>query len=156
MDRAIALEGRADWTFQTLLGEMADFGDHPALIAVEGDAVTRWSFAELADRASRLASGLLRQGIAPGEAVLLMGKASPDWVVVRLALGAIGALTVACDHLATKDEVARLVRHSGCHRAFIAAEHVAMLRALDGGGRVALHLPIGRATSRESVCQYVS
>src|SRR3546814_6603273 len=69
-----------------------------------------------------------------------MGKASPDWVVVRLALGAIGALTVACDHLATKDEVARLVRHSGCHRAFIAAEHVAMLRELDGGGRVALHL----------------
>src|SRR3546814_10379163 len=74
------------------------------------------------------------------EAVLLMGKASPDWVVVRLALGAMGALTVACDHLATKDEVARLVRHSGCHRAFVAAEHVAMLRELDGGGRVTLHL----------------
>src|SRR3546814_12434361 len=69
-----------------------------------------------------------------------MGKASPDWVVVRLALGAMGALTVACDHLATQEEVARLVRHSGCHRAFIAAAHVAMLRTFDGGGRVALHL----------------
>src|SRR3546814_18408784 len=52
----------------------------------------------------------------------------------------MGALTVACDHLATQEEVARLVRHSGCHRAFIAAEHVAMLRELDGGGRVTLHL----------------
>src|SRR3546814_1508776 len=61
MDRAIAREGRADWIFQTLLGELAGFGDHPALIAVEGDAVSQWSFAELADRASRLASGLLRQ-----------------------------------------------------------------------------------------------
>src|SRR3546814_13417727 len=109
MDRAIAHEGRADWTFQTLLGEMAGFGDHPALIAVEGDAVTQWTFAELAGRASRLASGLLRQGIAPGEAVLLMGKASPERVAVRLALGAIGALTVAGDPLATKEEVACLL-----------------------------------------------
>ncbi len=141
----IGTASRGDWTLQSFVGEIARFGGHPALIAARGETVERWSFAELADRATRLAAGLRRHGIAPAEPVFLMGRGSPDWVAVRLALGAAGALAVPCDHLAGAEEVARLLRASGCCRGFVAAEHVELLRGLDGGADLELHLLEGEA-----------
>jgi long-chain acyl-CoA synthetase len=145
-----AREEQTGWTLQTLIGEIARFGDQPALISVKDDVVDSWSFAGLADCASRLAGGLVRDGVASGEPVFLMGRASPDWVVVRLALGAVGALAVPCDHLATAEEVKRLLRDSGCRRAFVAAEHLALLREAAGDEPLAFHLLEGEDREGEA------
>lgn len=128
------------WTLQTLLRDIARFGDRPALIAVRGDTQAVWSFAELADYARRLASGLVRGGIVPGEPVLLMAPNSPGWVVVHLALGAAGALAVPLDHLSTPGEVETVLRDYGCRRAFVAGTRVAMLREIRGGADLQIHV----------------
>ena len=69
-----------------------------------------------------------------------MGRASPDWVVVRLALGAAGALAVPCDHLASAEEARRLLHAGGCRRAFVAAEHLPMLRGIADDRTLTIHL----------------
>ena len=126
------------WTFQTLIEDLADRGDSPAIVTVRGEAVTAWSFAEIADHAARVATGLLRAGVAPGEPVMMFAPNSPEWVVVRFALGAVAALVVPLDDLSTPDEVERWVRDSGCRRIFASSDHVAELRALPGGARLEL------------------
>jgi len=130
----------ASWTLQTLLRDIARFGDRPALMAVRGDTLTAWSFAELADHARRLATGLVRGGIVPGEPVLLMAPNSPGWVVVSLALGAAGALAVPLDHLSTPGEVETVLRDYGCRRAFVAGTRVAMLREIHSGADLQIHV----------------
>jgi long-chain acyl-CoA synthetase len=124
------------WTLQTLLHDFARFGNRPALIAVHGESLTTWSFAEIADHARRLATGLVRDGMAPGEPVLLMAPNSPEWVIVYLALGAAGALAVPLDHLSTPDEVETVLRDYGCRRAFVPVARVAMLREMHRGADV--------------------
>ena len=138
------------WTLQTLLRTIAGFGGQRALIAVSRDRVESWTFAELAECAKRLAGGLLREGIVPGDPVFLMGRPGPDWVVVRLALGAVGVLAVPCDHLATVEEVKRLLLDSGCRHAFVAAEHLATLRDAQGGKSFVIHLLEGEDDEGEA------
>jgi long-chain acyl-CoA synthetase len=128
------------WTLQTLLRDIARLGDSPALIAVRGETLTTWSFAELADHARRLATGLVRGGIVPGEPVLLMAPNSPEWVVVHLALGAAGALVVPFDHLSTPGEVETVLREYGCRRAFVAGTRVVMLREIHSGDDLQVHV----------------
>ena len=133
-------DSEVSWTLQTLVRDIARFGDRPALIAVHGDTLTTWSYAELADHARRLATGFVRGGMAPGEPVLLMAPNSPGWVVVRLALGAAGALAVPLDHLSTSDEVETALREYGCRRVFIAGNSVAMVREIDSGADLQIHV----------------
>ena len=140
MPRAMTQPEQPRWTLQTLLEDIARFGSSPALIAVTAEANTVWTFRELAETAARFAGGLLERGLAPGEPVLLMGEASPDWVAVRLGLGAAGALAVPCDHLSTPEELERLIDDSGCRRAFVDTAHVSMLRDLAADVRIDIHV----------------
>lgn len=133
-------DAREHWTLQGLLAELAGYGDAPALFVVKGEQITTWSFADLAEQATRLAAGLLQEGITPGEPVFLMGPPGPDWIVVRLALGAVGALAVPCDHLSGAEEVQNQLDDCGCRRAFVDSGFVDMLRGLDGGATLSLHL----------------
>ncbi|MDH3738610.1 MAG: long-chain fatty acid--CoA ligase, partial [Alphaproteobacteria bacterium] len=88
-----------DWTVQNLLADMTLCGPAPAVITFEGDAVRTTSHAELADLARRLASGLLDSGVTPGVAIGIYAPNSIAWLIVRLAIGAVGAVTVAIDDL---------------------------------------------------------
>ncbi len=132
-------EQRQPWTLQALLAGLAGHADAPALLAIGDGGVTTWTFAELADHSARLAGGLLRAGVKPGEPVFLMGQPSPDWIVVRLALGAMGALAVPGDHLSGAAEVQRLLDDCGCRKAFVDSAFVEMLRGLEGGSDLSLH-----------------
>ncbi len=93
------------WTFRTLLDDMARRGQSPALIAVRAGALQTISFEELVKRTRALASGLLEQGVVLGEPVALLAPNGFGWVIARLALGAIGAIAVAIDDLATDGEL---------------------------------------------------
>ena len=78
----------------------------------------------------RLASGLLRAGLKPGEPVILFGPNSAAWITVRLALAAIGAVAVAIDDLSTDAELAVLVPDSGARVVFAASQHMPRLERL--------------------------
>ncbi|WP_256839627.1 AMP-binding protein [Ornithinimicrobium faecis] len=72
------------------------FGDR---IAVEGtDAGDRRTFAELADRVTRLASGLLALGLRPGDRVLDLQSNSTAYLETDLAIRAAGLVRVALNY----------------------------------------------------------
>jgi long-chain acyl-CoA synthetase len=127
-------------TLPEIVADMAGRGDHPALMTVQGEAVRSWSYGELADRALRLATGLIDAGVTPGEPVGLFAPNSAEWVIARLAIGLTGALAAPFEHQSTEEEVAGLVAESGCRRLFVTADHVPALRRLEGGSDLELHV----------------
>ncbi|MDW8444712.1 MAG: AMP-binding protein [Acetobacteraceae bacterium] len=62
--------------------------------------------------------------------VLLWGPNSADWVIVRLALGALGAVTAALDDLTPEEEARVLVADIAPRLAFVSAAHAATVRAI--------------------------
>ena len=133
---------QSGWTLAGLVDALAARGGEPALFAAREGQLASVSAADLADRARRLATGLLDAGLAPGEPVALIGPNSPEWVIVRLGVALAGGLGVAIDDLSTDLEVEVLLRDSACHRIFASAAHMAAvekavpgaaLYALDGG-----------------------
>ena len=70
---------------------------HPLLIWAPPDGPERvWSYAAFVDEAARVAGGLARRGIGPGDRVLIHLENCPESLIARFAccwLGAIGVLT---------------------------------------------------------------
>ena len=120
------------WTLRTLLDEMSARGSHPALICfVDGQAQT-WTYADIAADARRLASGLVAAGIEPGTPVALWAPNSPEWVIIRLAIGAIGALAITIDDLAGPPDAATILRDAGCQWLFTTPAHTGALQQREG------------------------
>ncbi|MFI5349527.1 MAG: fatty acid CoA ligase family protein [Elusimicrobiota bacterium] len=71
----------------------ARLGDTPAVIAASGNA----TFAQLASDVARLAAGLRRAGIAPGDRVALLVPPSRDLYACTFALFRMGAVPVFID-----------------------------------------------------------
>jgi long-chain acyl-CoA synthetase len=118
-------------TVQDLVVGLAARGSHAAVISVADDGSTETlSYAELGDTARRLAAGLLRAGLNPGDAIVLFGPNSAAWIAARLAVAAIGAVAVAIDDLSTDAELAVLVPDSGARFIFAASQHVPRLRRI--------------------------
>lgn len=118
-------------TLRDLVEGLARHGDRPALLHVRGGKAEVLSYAEIGARALSLAGALCAHGVKPGDTVLLFGPNGHDWVVARLALGALGAIAAALDDLTTDEELKVLVPDSGARLAFCAAAHAPRLAAVD-------------------------
>ena len=65
-------DGPTQWpTLRELIEDLARYGDRTAVMAVQGDATTEITFADLADKSQRLASGMVASGIGPGTPVFM-------------------------------------------------------------------------------------
>jgi len=126
------------WMTADLLRSLATAGARKAVIQVHGDDAEETAAAELADLALRLAHGLIAEGVKPGDAVGLVGPNSLEWIVVRLALGAVGAVTIACDDLGLSEDIDGFLEDSGCKLAFVSAAHAAHLK--QGGASYSMRL----------------
>jgi long-chain acyl-CoA synthetase len=116
------------WTINVLLEALAARGQRPALVTVTGDRTRVISGAEIAERARRLAAGLIGVGIRPGDSVALFAPNGPDWVVARLAIGSAGAVAAAIDDLADAGEAEFVIRDSGARLILVSAGHLPLLR----------------------------
>lgn len=75
-----------------LAATAARLPDHDALVDIA--AGRRWNYAELAADVRRLATGLLKAGIGPGDRVGIWAPNCAEWVLVQYATAEIGALLV--------------------------------------------------------------
>ncbi|PIV73061.1 MAG: benzoate--CoA ligase [Rhodobacteraceae bacterium CG17_big_fil_post_rev_8_21_14_2_50_65_11] len=82
--------------------------DKVALAVLSPARAKRWSFAALEDRVLRIASGLLAQGLTPGDRVLLRLGNTPDFPVALLAAIAVGLVPVPTSAQLTVPEISRL------------------------------------------------
>ena len=96
------------------------FGDR---IAVEGPDATR-TFAELGDRVTRIANGLLAQGLRPGDRVLDLQTNSTAYLETDLAIRAAGLVRAALNYRLHPSDWERIVRDSGA-RGLVYAEQFA-------------------------------
>ncbi|WP_405167883.1 AMP-binding protein [Nocardia sp. NBC_01499] len=107
----------------------------PDAIAVVDDR-NRWSYAELATRATSLASGLLELGVRPGDRVLVQLPNIAEFVEVIFGLFYAGALPVFCLPAHRQSELIPIAQASGAvamvtchhHQTFNHATLAAILR----------------------------
>ncbi len=101
------------WSLRTLsehfdLSAQA-FPDRPFLIG----AHRSWTYAEMADWSRKLASGLVAQGIIPGDRVALDLANFPEFVALKLAIARAGAVCVPCNFLLRGEELGYVLAQSG-------------------------------------------
>ena len=99
-------------TLQALLPTVAAHVDKPAIMALRKHDIEVWSFAQLGNRAQRLASGLRQAGLMPGTPVLLLAPNGPEWIVSCLALLAAAAVPVPVDAQLGDNELRHVLHDS--------------------------------------------
>jgi long-chain acyl-CoA synthetase len=114
------------------------FGDQTAYQVVGGGSLTfdRWD-----TEASRLARGLVRAGVEPGDrvAIHLQPANALHWVVAYAAIHRAGGAAVPFNPQLTRPEVARMVAHSGAAAAVV--EEPLLSRYADGGPPLLVTVP---------------
>jgi acyl-CoA synthetase (AMP-forming)/AMP-acid ligase II len=87
-----------------------------------GIEVRRFTFAELEDRANRLAHVLAERGLGPGTKVVWCGQNSDDVVTLIHAARKIGATAVPLNYRFSDDEAAFVTDHSDAVVVYVDAE----------------------------------
>jgi acyl-CoA synthetase (AMP-forming)/AMP-acid ligase II len=106
----------------------------PGKLAVIHDkpdgTVVHWTYAELEERANRLANLLLTLDAGPGTKVLWCGPNSPEVVAVMSAARKIGATAVPLNYRLTPEEACYVIDNSDAQIAYVDYEHAPMFAAL--------------------------
>ena len=102
------------------------FLDRPAV----REAGMEITYAELNDRANRIATGLLSMGGQPGDHVGLCAPNSPDWIAFYFGVLKAGAVAVTLSGLLAGSELANLVNHARPRFVFATGTRLRDLEAL--------------------------
>ncbi|HZZ48544.1 MAG TPA: class I adenylate-forming enzyme family protein [Pseudonocardia sp.] len=94
---------------QLLAAVAAESPDRPYVITDDRS----FSYAEIDRWATRIAGGLRRAGVRPGEHVALVMANFPEFVAVRYAIARVGAVCVPVNFLNRCDELGYVLRQSG-------------------------------------------
>ncbi|MCP2288523.1 class I adenylate-forming enzyme family protein [Nocardia amikacinitolerans] len=81
------------------------------------------SFGEMQERSDRIAAGLLRNGIRPGDRVAVLGTTTPDWIAVYFAAAKIGAALVGLSVRYRETELAHIISDSGARMVITVPSH---------------------------------
>ncbi|HEY8431942.1 MAG TPA: long-chain fatty acid--CoA ligase [Sandaracinaceae bacterium] len=97
----------------------------------------RWrvlSWAELYERAARVANGLRALGVAPGERVAILGPTQPAWAIYDLGAQLAGAVSFGIYPKQSPEQVRYLLEHSEARVVFVAdPEELETVLAAAGG-----------------------
>ncbi|HET9876880.1 MAG TPA: AMP-binding protein [Mycobacterium sp.] len=113
-----------------LAGTAAAWPDRDALVDIA--AQRRWSYAELLADVRRLATGLLRAGIGPGDRVGIWAPSCWQWVLVQYATAEMGAVLVNINPAYRSHELQYAIQQSGLAMvisapSFKTSDYVALL-----------------------------
>lgn len=101
------------WKIRTLSEHFvlaaARYPDRPFVMGSERS----WTYAEMEAWSQQLASGLVAQGILPGDRVALDLANFPEFIALKLAIARAGAICVPCNFLLRGKELAYVLEQSG-------------------------------------------
>ena len=128
---------------QHLLAANAGRPDKAAFVDEHGTL----PYSTLADRAQRLAAGLVAQGVRREERVLLLMLDSTDWPVSFLGALYAGVVPVAVNTLLTADDIAYMLEHSRAQAVLVSGAllptlHAALVKADHEVGQVVVSRPV--------------
>ena len=81
---------------------------------------------QVADQVIAVARGLLHQGVTPGDRVVLVSENRPDWLIVDLAIMAVGAITVPAYTTNTTDDHRHIVSDSGAKAVVVSSARLSL------------------------------
>ena len=113
---------------------------HRTALVHQGQAI---SYAELSERASRLAHALRTAGVRRGDRVAYLGANHPSFLETLFASGVLGAVFVPLNTRLAAPEIAYQLKDSGAKALIHSPAHAAMVRDLRGGPDGSPHLTIG-------------
>ena len=122
----------------------ATIGAHLALIAARhpgNDALVvphqnvRWTYAEFDERVTRLAAGLVRLGLAPGDRVGIWSPNCAEWVLTQFATARAGLIMVNINPAYRRAGTRIRARQSRLHRADPGAQFQVQRLPCDAGRR---------------------
>lgn len=91
---------------------------HPAreflVFEDENETGLTWTYAQFGDQVNRLASGLVRKGVKPGDKVAVMLTNSPEFLVAWFAICQAGGVLVSVNVLYAPDELQYLINAADC------------------------------------------
>ncbi len=103
-----------DTICKRLLNNVAERPHAPAYYVRERGVWKATSWADYGRSVSRAARALIKLGFEPGQTVTILGFNRPEWVILDLAAMAVGGAAAGIYTTCSPDEVAYIVRHSGC------------------------------------------
>lgn len=100
------------WQSLTLDGLLAkNAQDYPDRDFVVSDQRT-WTYAQMHAWSRKLASGLIKKGIKPGDHVALLMANYPEFVAIKFAIAMVGAVAVPINFLNKRDELGYVLKQS--------------------------------------------
>lgn len=107
------------------------FGDNDALI-VPHQAI-RWTYKEFNDRVTRLAEGLLKLGLHPGERVGIWSQNCAEWVLVQFATARAGLIMVNINPAYRRSELEYVLDKVQCSAlilspAYKSSDYIALIQ----------------------------
>ena len=105
------------WREQTLIDVVEAWAARRPDDVFVSDSTTSLTFAELREQAYRIAAGLARAGIIPGERVVVQLPNWTDFVVAVIAVARCRGIVVPIMPIYRHDEVRYIVQHSGARAA---------------------------------------
>lgn len=100
--------------WRLLEDKVAEVGEQTFLTWQPFDAEpVSWTYAEFRDQALRVAAGLQRRGVKPGECVLIHLENCPEFLFSWFGCAAIHAIAVTTNARAAKDELGFFIEDSG-------------------------------------------
>lgn len=104
------------------------FPNRPVL----SEDLSETSYAQLNDRANRVATALIRMGIKPGDHIGLCAPNSVDWIAFYFGVLKAGAVAATLSSLLKRDELSLLINHSKPRIIFTFDEKLDELAELRG------------------------
>ncbi len=110
-------------TISRLLAErLQRDGERPALLIPRGETFETVTWAGLFEAVARLAAGLVRLGVKPGDRVVVVAPNRYEWVVCDLAILGLGAVHVPIHNALSGPQIAWQIRDCGARLALLAGE----------------------------------
>lgn len=100
--------------------QLAKYPKNIAIATKEGGAWKGYSTRELIDTAERIALGLMKLGVGPGDKVAIASGNRSEWCLVDQAILRIGAIGVPIYPTSSPDDYAYVLNHSGSKVIFSA------------------------------------
>jgi len=107
------------------LDQARTHGSKPFLWAKTDGTWQPISYAEAREKVVRLAKGLAAIGVQPGDRVVIVSENRPEWVILDLAVIAIGAISVPAYITNTTDDHLYILEHSGASAAIVSTGKLA-------------------------------
>ena len=92
------------------------------------------TYAQLNEQVNRVATGLMKTGVKPGELVGICAPNSADWIIFYFGVIKTGAVAVTIANASSPDELTNLLNHAKPKISFTTPDRIPALTHLKASG----------------------